>query len=834
MNRKIHLIGNAHLDPVWLWRWQEGFAEIKATFRSALDRMNEFPEFIFTSACAAYYQWVEENAPLMFEEIKVRVKEGRWVIVGGWWIQPDCNIPCGESFVRHSLYSQRYFQEKFGVMAKVGYNVDSFGHNGMLPQILKKSGLNYYVFMRPGEYEKQLPGNLFWWESPDKSRVLAYRIPFHYGTGYDGVDVVEQDLNQYGNKFKDDSQHMLFYGVGNHGGGPTISNLLEIRELQEKSSDNMIIHSSPDQFFDSLDLSDQTVPVVKDDLQHHASGCYSTTSIIKKMNRMAEHRLMDAEKYMTLSNRLADYPYAGETIQKAWQNVLFNQFHDIMGGCSIKEAYDDATEFYGESLKIGAEITNGALQRISWSVDTSKGMEKVKLSKETDWAMWENSDLGVPVVLFNPLSWPVQVPIQVRADVKGVTDFDDHPVIHQQVRASRTNGAHDNRDTLFIADLPALGYSTYWVYKNKTFSNKVQAMGLRTQVVKDQEDQSESIVVQNNFIKLEIDCHSGTIKNLFDKQFNKKIFDGRAAVPIVVDETNADTWAHGIFSFRDEVGKFSNATVKIIEDGPIRTVIRAKSSYHHSEIRQDYIVYSHKKDIEVKVQLNWQEKHRMLKLSFPVNVQDPVVTYEIPYGSMNRPANGEEEPGQQWVDIYGDNYGLALLNDCKYSFDVKDNDMRMTVVRGAIYADHYGVRDDLCEYMDQGIQEFKYALVPHTGSWKQPENHIVKKAMEFNTIFPNFIETYHKGHLPQSYSGIRISKENIVATVLKRCEDQTGFILRCYEPLGQGTEVTIDLPILVRKWTTSFAANEIKTLFIPDDQLSQVEETNLLEVLGSI
>ena len=179
--KKVHLIGNAHIDPVWLWRWQAGYAEIKATFRSALDRMKEFPDFIFTSACAAYYKWVEENAPEMFEEIKQRITEGRWVIVGGWWLQPDCNIPSGESFVRQGLYSQRYFNEKFGIMAKTGYNVDSFGHNGMLPQILKKSGMDYYVFMRPGDHEKDLPGNLFWWESADGSRVMAYKIPFSYG-----------------------------------------------------------------------------------------------------------------------------------------------------------------------------------------------------------------------------------------------------------------------------------------------------------------------------------------------------------------------------------------------------------------------------------------------------------------------------------------------------------------------------------------------------------------------------------------------------------------------------------------------------------------------------
>ena len=171
--KKVFLIGNAHLDVVWLWRWQEGLAEIKATFRSALDRMREFDDFRFSCAAAGYYEWIENNEPEMFAEIKKRVAEGRWEIVGGMYVQPDCNIPCGESFVRHGLYSQRYFLDRFGVCAETGYNVDSFGHNGNLPQILKKCGMNQYVFMRPGPHEKTLPKDLFRWESQDGSQVLG-------------------------------------------------------------------------------------------------------------------------------------------------------------------------------------------------------------------------------------------------------------------------------------------------------------------------------------------------------------------------------------------------------------------------------------------------------------------------------------------------------------------------------------------------------------------------------------------------------------------------------------------------------------------------------------
>src|SRR6185369_2630009 len=222
-NTTLHMIGNAHIDPVWLWQWQEGFHEVRATFRSALDRMNEYDDFIFISSSAAYYQWVEQSDPAMFAEIRQRVAQERWQIVGGWWIQPDCNIPCGESFVRQALYGQRYFKAKFGVTAKVGYNVDSFGHHGMLPQILKKSGMDYYVFMRPQPHEKGLPGRLFWWESDDGSRVLTFRIPFEYtSTGKD----LEQYIRRAAGELKAPLNTLMsFYGVGNHGGGPTIENI---------------------------------------------------------------------------------------------------------------------------------------------------------------------------------------------------------------------------------------------------------------------------------------------------------------------------------------------------------------------------------------------------------------------------------------------------------------------------------------------------------------------------------------------------------------------------------------------------------------------------------
>jgi alpha-mannosidase len=275
--KKLHMIGNAHIDPVWLWQWQEGYHEVKASFRSALDRMKEYDEFVFVSGSAAFYEWLEQSDPLMFAEIQERVRQGRWGIVGGWWIEPDCNIPGGESFVRQGLYGQRYFQQKFGLTARVGYNVDSFGHSGMLPQILKKSGLDYYVFMRPSPHEKGLPGQLFWWEADDGSRVLAFRIPYEYCSWGKGL---EKHVDRCAAELKEPFRELMcFYGVGNHGGGPTRSRTWRAFCICGKKLAPLTWHSARQTvFFEDVLALDLPFPVVHDDLQHHASGCYAAHS----------------------------------------------------------------------------------------------------------------------------------------------------------------------------------------------------------------------------------------------------------------------------------------------------------------------------------------------------------------------------------------------------------------------------------------------------------------------------------------------------------------------------------------------------------------------------
>ena len=464
MDKTIRLIGNAHLDPIWLWRWQEGCGEVLQTFRSALDRLKEYDDFVFTCSSAAYYKWVEDIDPEMFEEIKAMVKKGRWVPVNGWWVQPDCNMPSGESFARQALYSQLYYKEKFGKICKTGYNVDSFGHSAFLPQFLTKAGMTGYVMHRPGTHENnEIPENLFWWDSADGSRIMTYRIPDGYGgSGKNALDSKMQDMEERANE----TGHgmMLFYGVGNHGGGPTKGDIEYLKANLRREGFNDLEFSSPDDFFEELMTQPLDLPSWDDELQHHASGCYSATSLVKELNRKSENLLAAAEKWDTISSIVADSKAETEEFKKAWREVCFNQFHDILCGCSIREAYEDVKETEGYAQAIGSKAYNNAVLRIARKIDTwIDGVDKAVLMENTSNHVALGNGYPRPVVVFNPYSYEIEIPVRVHHPSSSVKNSDKKDVLFQNVRASRSNDSH--LDTLFMAKVKPFGYATYWLEK---------------------------------------------------------------------------------------------------------------------------------------------------------------------------------------------------------------------------------------------------------------------------------------------------------------------------------------------------------------------------------
>ena len=819
--KDIYLIGSSHIDPVWLWKRAEGMSEIMSTFRSALDRMNEFPNYIFTSACASYYQWVEQVDSAMFKEIQARVSEGRWVIVGGFWVEPDCNIPSGESFARHALYSQRYFKEKFGVTAEVGYNVDSFGHNGMLPQILKKSGMSGYVFMRPDEGESatgsNIPEDLFVWESPDGSEVLAARICHGYGDQYPipgGEDYPGMETAAAKALFlqkiavQKGYPYFSFYGIGNHGGGPTIRGLKALEEIVPENPG--IVYASPVDLFNDVAKADmvKNLPHLQADLQHHASGCYSAHSLIKQTNRRAENELIAAETLDTMAGVLTGCECNGEQLQEAWKKVMFNQFHDILAGCSIKPACTEALNAFASARDAASRQMELAAQRISWNVGTTRILDGSGPYKTGWWALWEKDGEGSPVVVFNPHSFPVEAMAQMNVNATSLWDQNGDPVLCQTVRGQQTNFT-DTTNIIFPAKLPAFGYATYYVYKELPAAELITSL------------ECGPDFLENEYLRVEFSKSAGGITRFYDKKTGAELSGGVLSRAMVIDDEASDTWAHAIFAFDKEAGCFECTDIRLLEEGPLRATLQMTFKYNDSTLVQKYMLGAGEQELKVDCRLDFHEKHKMVKLSFPIPSKSCKAVYSMPYGFIEKECDGKEEPAQEWTAVIDADTrrGLALTNDSKYSFSVKDNGLCMTAARGAMYADHYGQeqRDGRIDYLDQGEMDFSYTLLAHNQN--EPSD-TVKSAALLNQPPHIVFETHHTGQLPPRLGGIEISAGNVICKVLKPAEDGTGYIARFFECSGQKTAVKVNITLLGCNLDFEIGPQEIKTLLIQPNSTS--------------
>lgn len=788
---KLYLIGNAHLDPVWLWRWQEGFSEVLATFRSALDRMKEFPDFKFTSACAVYYQWIQKVDPEMFKEIQQRVKEGRWNIVGGWYLQPDCNIPCGESFARHGLISQRYFKQYFGVTAKTGYNVDTFGHAASIPQILKKSGMDNYVFMRPSLEEQGRTEDVFLWESADGSSVPTYRISWLYNFDLSRMEKFHE-LKEKAERLNRDL--MAFYGVGNHGGGPTIKLLDAINHLDIPD----MVYSTPDEYFVNLDK--EKLPTIKDELQHHARGCYSACTLVKSNNRKCENNLLAAEKFCSLAKHLTGAKYPKKKLDKAWKNLMFNHFHDIMGGCSIKKAYDDAGYLFGEIMSITEQEINFALQSIAHNVNTLRGkmLPSYKNDELAHWHIWETDSLGTPAIIFNPHAWTVKMPVQINVNATKVTDEKDNEIPFQIVRGDQTNGSWDKNQTIFMAEVEPMGYAVYRFFVEE--QSKIEFTS---------ELSATEHSLENSRIRVEFSPKTGDICRMIDKKTKKVIIEG-ACSAVLLDETECDTWAHGKDYLGEFAGRFEKPEFTVTQLGIIRAALKVKTYYNNSVLQREYSITQDSECVLVKVAVDFHEKHKTLKLAFPAGANQTIS--KIPFGTITRENGLGEEPCGSWIA----SGNLCIANDGKYGYDTTKEEIRLTVLRSAIFADHYGERDEFCEYMEQGIHECSYMLYPYTNNTDAE-----KKAEELNYQLRTLMDSFHTGSLPERQSCLKCDGKHVVVTAVKQAEDSEETVVRFYET--DGTEEQVSIEVFGKKIETAVSHNEIKTLKTDGTEVNLIE-----------
>ena len=740
---KVHLIGNAHLDPVWLWRWTEGCSEVLATFRSALDRLKEYPDYVFTCAGAQYYEWVERLDPDMFREIQERVREGRWAIVGGWRIQPDCNAPSAESFARQALYSQRYFLQQFGVTARVGYNVDSFGHSAMLPQLLRLSGLDAYVFMRPSQPdEKQFPfpERSFLWRGADGTSLPAYRIPDPYcSSPFEAVAEKARAESALAGK----QPVMSFYGVGNHGGGPTRRNLDALNALIASSAPGEYVYSSPERFFEELDP--QTLPVLEDELLHHASGCYSALSGIKRLNRLAENRLMAAEAYLSLAQALG-YPMDFSAIEPAWKTVCFHQFHDIMGGCIIRDAYEDAVRALGGAVSAADRAANQALQTLAWRIRTGEA----SASSLTDGRLWSSESSGTPLTLFNPTAQEQIVPVRSGVDAALICDEEGHPVSSQRTRSQVTNGAQDKWESVFVARIPPLGWRTYRLHRGE---------GAPV-------DSCAPAVWENDFLRVEFDG-SGLPSRITDRTSGRELLAGPVRLD-VIDETECDTWAHRVFSFDQVVGRFEAEKTDCEEQGDVFVSRRVHLRFGQSTALVTLTLYRERPELSLNVTLFWRETHRLLKLVLPTPFSGEGETASIPGGFYARKADGREQPMQGWVSLGG----LGAATDALTAYSTEQGELRLTLLRSPLFADHFGARDEYCEPTDQGEHRIRLALSPQTDPARL-------SALCASLLCPpdRILGTIHPGSLPAVYRGME-APSSLCLDAFKPAEDGEGYLLR--------------------------------------------------------
>jgi alpha-mannosidase len=780
----IRIVGNSHIDMAWLWPWTETVEVVRNTFQSVLDLMREYPDFKFTMSSARTYEWMQEKYPDLYKQIEQRVKEGRWEIIGGMWVEPDLNMPDGESLVRQILVGKRYFQKNFGVDVKIGWNPDSFGYNYQLPQIYKKSGMDYFVTQKllwAHEFTT-FPYKLFWWQAPDGSRLLTY-FPHDYAGGID-AEPLATDLSIwmpsiYGPKVPDKPEMMHLYGVGDHGGGPTRVMLDHADQLRAPDAVYPKLQFSfARDFFSDMEkkLPNMQVPTWDGELYFaYHRGVFTTQAETKRRIRRAEETVLNAEKFASLAS-LYGRTYPQDGMELTWKNLLFDHFHDIMPGSGIAVNYLDAKRNLEDVDRAANDATMGSLREIAAHVNTQGE--------------------GVPVMLFNPLSWQrtevTEVEAQLPAPARqiAVVDSTGKEVESQLLSLDPdTHRAH----FLLLSKTPSLGYQTYFVHA----INGAPAVHSLLKASVDS--------LENEFIRVKIDPQTGCMTSLFDKRSGteslapaetdtggpKTSTCGDLLQTFVDKPKQWDAWNIDA-DFEKQHWDLDKADkVKLVENGPLRAVIEIKNHFQNSTFVRDVILYAGVPRVDVKMQAEWHEKHILLKVAFPVSAHSDKATYEIPYGSVERPTTRNtpaeqaqfEVPAQRWADISDAKHGFSLLNDCKYGYDAKGNVLRLSLLRSPEWPDPHA---------DEGHHEFTYSLYPHGGGWKDALT--IRQGYELNYKLTSLPTDKHEGALPPEHSFIEVQPKNVIVTALKKAEDDNSLVLRFYEWAGSDGDVTLKLP----------------------------------------
>jgi alpha-mannosidase len=802
-----HLTGNSHIDAAWLWPWTETVDVVKRTFGTALQLMYEYPQYTYTQSAAQYNEWLAQKYPDMNAEIARRIKEGRWEVVGGMWVEPDLNMPDGESLVRQLLVGKRWYKQAYGVDVRIGWNPDSFGYTWQLPQIYKKSGVDYFVTQKMTWNDtNQLPFKLFWWESPDGSKVLAY-FPHDYANGDLSPLRLSADLVTARQRATGMTDMMDLYGIGDHGGGPTRAILDEgfhwadastpakvipkmqfgIAQTYFSTVEKQIAPDSPTWDYQSIAKGYTAPPAVpgmtsiptwKSELyfEYHR-GVFTTQANHKRNMRDAEVEVLDAEKWASLA-WLDGREYPGKELTEDWKKVLFNQFHDLAAGSGIGVIYKDAQKDYDVVRWSTNEIGAGALNTVNERIDTS--------AKSGD---------RVPVIIFNPLGWERSGNVTVSLQLPGKKlPADD--VAHFYELEGNGNDEASSLATIVARDpetkevtlkipiekVPALGYKVLWV--------NTSAWALHGH----SDERPLRLTLENSSVRVGVDKTTGCITSLYDKRAQYETLPKSACgnelqafkdTPKDYDAWNIDP---GTLDLPPTIIASADSVEKVHE-GPDTDAIRVTHTWRNSKFVQTIRLGGDQVDIENDI--DWHESHVLLKAAFPLAASGPFATYEIPYGTIERPTtrNNSWEKAQfevaamRWADLGDGKHGLSVLNNSKYGYDAVGNTLRITLLRSAKWPDPDA---------DMGHHHFHYALYPHAGTWKDALT--VRHGYEYNYPLTAVVTTAHAGSLPAEHSFASVEPENVVLTAVKKAEDANALIFRVYEWAGKESTVEFHVP----------------------------------------
>ena len=760
--KKYYMVGYTHIDPVWLWNRAEGMQEVKSSFASALDRLEEFPDFKFIHTSISYLAWLKENCPQQYARIHKYVEEGRWEIAGGMWVEPDCDLPSGEALIRHFLYGTAFVREEFQKEVTVGFNPDSFGHGANLPAILQGCGIRYYALSRPGKGNVSLPP-VFLWKANDGSSVVSERTGGEYMAWT--RPAVEFNLKESREALEeiDYDKMAVFYGVGNHGGGPTIDNIRTIYEMRQEYGKEELDFSTLEAFFEKVEP--ERLPEVTGELGRIFYGCYSSDRGIKQANRRAEWTLLKAEAVaaMAAGMGLSSYQYPAHKLEEAWKEALFNQFHDVLAGTSIETARDQACREFSAAISAGERLIHDGVQAIANALDTRGDGFPLVLVNPTgnDFSGVFSADVYVPRAQKKPL--------RLR-DVKGEEILYCETDYHNTAPESR-------KGILFEAQIPAFGYAVYRVIgEGPNTENTLPAI------------RASETCLDNGIVRMELDEKTGCPSLI--KKGGKQLLAAPCRVQVFYDDRGA--WGETVYEEKT-VGAFERVRSYVVEANAMRAVLRVLLAFEHSEMRIDYILEKGSDILKMDVRLHNMERHRQIDFCMPVKAEQPSVLTETAFLAEEKidcEDTNTEHYQHRFADVSGaDGSGIAIINDSIYACRQVKNEYRLILSRSSVYARGKGgpLAEDMgTAFMDQGTWDYELRLIPHT---KKIQKQRLFTEADFLHMPPEYLgDSNHTGERwLRTGSLLQIEKENAAVSCLKNgFRDPGSLVLRIFETEGKG------------------------------------------------